>query len=216
MQYSKHLFLIFSNNFYFKPRFFCTSFLMGFRFNEQDNFRPTCSSYRGSTLFIRLVYNYAFTKKFGRGRSKIRPAIKTAMDRQFGPTGSQNRRVGNEDILVVKEICLLGFIIDQSLNFTKFVSNLSIQRIFYLVTSTFILPYFDYCSTLLCYFSKEAINKLAKRTTITLLNNWPNQKSGEITFEHFYSTLINCFVIKRSMLKFSTVNQSHEAWALAC
>ncbi|RNA26234.1 hypothetical protein BpHYR1_031117 [Brachionus plicatilis] len=27
---------------------------------------------------------------------------------------------------------------------------------------TFILPYFDYCSTLLCYFSKEEINKSAK------------------------------------------------------
>ncbi|RNA02075.1 hypothetical protein BpHYR1_041785 [Brachionus plicatilis] len=53
---------------------------------------------------------------------------------------------------------------------------ISIKRIFYLATSTFILPYFDYCSTLLCYFLKEAIDKLAKRTTITLLNQWPNQK----------------------------------------
>ncbi|RNA41374.1 hypothetical protein BpHYR1_026043 [Brachionus plicatilis] len=37
-----------------KPKIFCSSFLMGFRcnqfrYNEQDNFRPTCSLYRGST-----------------------------------------------------------------------------------------------------------------------------------------------------------------------
>ncbi|RNA39673.1 hypothetical protein BpHYR1_022099 [Brachionus plicatilis] len=58
---------------------------------------------------------------------------------------------------------LLSFKIDKNLNFQNLL------RLFYLSTSvkiqflkTFILPYFDYCSTLLCYFSKEAIIELAK------------------------------------------------------
>ncbi|RNA11666.1 hypothetical protein BpHYR1_048534 [Brachionus plicatilis] len=50
-----------------------------------------------------------------------------------------------------------------------FVNSLWMKRIFYLAISTFILPYFDYCSTLLCYFSKEAINKLAKSYYISLI-----------------------------------------------
>ncbi|RNA00142.1 hypothetical protein BpHYR1_035134, partial [Brachionus plicatilis] len=112
-------------------------------------------------------------------------------------------RVGNEDILVIKEICVLGFIIDQNLNFTKFVSNLSIQRIFYLATS-------------LEANSFNEINNALEKNSNNLIEPMAKSKSGEKTFEHFYSRLINCFVIKRSMLKFSTVNQSHEAWALAC
>ena len=78
---------------------------------------------------------------------------------------------------VVKEFKLLGFTIDTKLNFMKLVSEtclgvnrklFSIKRLFYLCTSvkiqffkTFILPYFDYVFTLICYFSKEAIPRLA-------------------------------------------------------
>ena len=78
---------------------------------------------------------------------------------------------------VVNEFKLLGFTIDNKLNFMKLVSEVclavnkklfSIKRLFYLCTSvkiqffkTFILPYFDYVFTLLLYFSKEAIQRLA-------------------------------------------------------
>ncbi|RNA02644.1 hypothetical protein BpHYR1_010151 [Brachionus plicatilis] len=64
---------------------------------------------------------------------------------------------------LVEEITFLGYKIDQNLNFSNFACSVSLVRLFYLSTSTFILPYFDYCSTLLCYFSKEAIIKLAKK-----------------------------------------------------
>ena len=80
-------------------------------------------------------------------------------------------------ICIVKEFKLLGFTIDTKLNFMKLVSEtclavnrklFSIKRLFYLCTSvkiqffkTFILPYFDYIFTLICYFSKEAIQRLA-------------------------------------------------------
>ena len=80
-------------------------------------------------------------------------------------------------ISVVKEFKLLGFTIDSKLNFMKLVSEtclavnrklFSIKRLFYLCFSvkiqffkTFILPYFDYVFTLICYFSKEAIQRLA-------------------------------------------------------
>jgi hypothetical protein len=78
---------------------------------------------------------------------------------------------------VVSEFKLLGFTIDNKLNFMKLVSEVclsvnkklfSIKRLFYLCTSvkiqffkTFILPYFDYVFTLILYFSKEAIQRLA-------------------------------------------------------
>ena len=78
---------------------------------------------------------------------------------------------------VVSEFKLLGFTIDNKLNFMKLVSEVcltvnkklfSIKRLFYLCTSvkiqffkTFILPYFDYIFTLILYFSKEAIQRLA-------------------------------------------------------
>jgi hypothetical protein len=80
-------------------------------------------------------------------------------------------------IKVVDNFKLLGFTIDNRLNFMKLVSEtclsvnkklFSIKRLFYLCTSvkiqffkTFILPYFDYVFTIICYFSKEAIQRLA-------------------------------------------------------
>jgi hypothetical protein len=80
-------------------------------------------------------------------------------------------------IKVVDEFKLLGFTIDKKLNFVKLVSETclavnrklySIKRLFYLCTSvkiqffkTFVLPYFDYIFSIICYFSKEAIQRLA-------------------------------------------------------
>ncbi|RNA13465.1 hypothetical protein BpHYR1_011036, partial [Brachionus plicatilis] len=58
--------------------------------------------------------------------------------------------------------------------------------------------------------SFNEINNTLKKNNNNLIEPMAKSKSGEKTFEHFYSRLINCFVIKRSI-----VNQSHEAWALA-
>jgi len=82
-----------------------------------------------------------------------------------------------QKIEVVKSFKLLGVTIDNKLNFSKYVGDLrnnvnkrlfSINRLFYLATSvkiqffkSFILPHFDYCSTLLLYFSKQMIQKIA-------------------------------------------------------
>ena len=71
---------------------------------------------------------------------------------------------------------LLGVTIDNKLNFTEHCSNLkkivnkklySIKRLFFLCTSvkihffkTFILPYFDYCLSLIIYFPPSAYQSL--------------------------------------------------------
>ncbi|RNA09877.1 hypothetical protein BpHYR1_052667 [Brachionus plicatilis] len=80
-------------------------------------------------------------------------------------------KIGDQDILVVREICLLGFIIDQILNLTKFASNLS--------TKIFILPN-----------SNNLIEPIAKSKCVA-------------KFELFNLNIL-------------FVNQSLEAWALAC
>ena len=84
----------------------------------------------------------------------------------------------NEDIKVsvVNSFKLLGVTIDNKLNFTEHCSNLkkivnkklySIKRLFFLCTSvkihffkTFILPYFDYCLSLIIYFPPSAYQSL--------------------------------------------------------
>jgi hypothetical protein len=79
---------------------------------------------------------------------------------------------------VVKEFKLLGVTIDSKLDFGQYVSDTcskvytrlcSIKNLFYLSTSvkvqffkTFILPHFDYCSSLYVYFPKQAIRRLSK------------------------------------------------------
>ena len=81
-------------------------------------------------------------------------------------------------ISVVKEFKLLGIWLDDKLSFKLHVSKTcmlinrklySIKNIFYLSNDvklqffkTFILPYFDYSISLLVYFSKESVRKLAK------------------------------------------------------
>lgn len=90
----------------------------------------------------------------------------------------------NIEIKCVNEFKLLGVTLDSKLSFNTHVSNLSrcinsklfsIKRIFYLSTSvkvqffkTFILPYFDYCSTLMIYFSKSLIQKLCNKYYLCL------------------------------------------------
>ena len=77
---------------------------------------------------------------------------------------------------VVETFKLLGVTLDNKLNFLEHCSNLkkvinrklfSIKRLFYLATSvkihffkTFILPYFDYCLSLIIYFPKSTFQSL--------------------------------------------------------
>ena len=83
---------------------------------------------------------------------------------------------GNK-ITVVTSFKLLGVTIDQKLNFAQYVGDLkrtinrrmySIKRLFFLPTAvkiqfvkTFLLPHFDYCSSLYIYFSKALLQKLS-------------------------------------------------------
>ena len=125
------------------------------------------------------------------------------------PTVSLN----NVDVLVVKEFKLLGVTLDHKLNFDKHVAIMcrqinsklfSIKRLFSLSTSvkmqffkTFVLPYFDYCASLLVYFPKAAVLKLSKCFYICLFKlfkysfrNGPNDTNdfllnyGLFSFEH--------------------------------
>jgi hypothetical protein len=79
-------------------------------------------------------------------------------------------------VSVVNSFKLLGVTLDNKLNFTEHSSNLkkivnkklySIKRLFFLCTSvkihffkTFILPYFDYCLSLIIYFPPSAYQSL--------------------------------------------------------
>ncbi len=85
--------------------------------------------------------------------------------------------IGNKNIEVVSSFKLLGIEIDNKLNFSKYIGEIrktinmkihSIKRLFYLSTpvkiqffKTFILPCFDYCSTLAIYIPKRMIQKIA-------------------------------------------------------
>ena len=85
--------------------------------------------------------------------------------------------IGNSCVQIVEKFRLLAVLIDSKLNFEQNVSQLriqvnrkiySIKKLFFLPLEikiqffkTFIVPIFDYCSTLLIYYSKQAIQKLA-------------------------------------------------------
>jgi hypothetical protein len=85
--------------------------------------------------------------------------------------------ISGHNVKVVGCFRLLGIPIDRKLNFHQYASELrksinkklySIKKLFYLsfqvklqFFKTFILPYFDYCSTLIIYFIKTIIQKIA-------------------------------------------------------
>jgi hypothetical protein len=103
-------------------------------------------------------------------------------------------------IKYVKSFKLLGVTIDERLNFNEYISELSktinkrmysIKRIFYLpydvklqFFKTFILPHFDYCLSLVIYFSKKAVTRLAKAYYFCLSKllrfNFINRSTNEI------------------------------------
>jgi hypothetical protein len=92
--------------------------------------------------------------------------------------------ISGHKIKVVTEFKLLGVTIDNKLNFNKYISSIkiivfkkmySIKRLFHLCTAvrlqfykTFIMPYFDYCSTIACYFPKYTLQKLQNCFNLTL------------------------------------------------
>jgi len=95
-------------------------------------------------------------------------------------------KIENLKIEVVHKFKLLGVTLDSKLNFTEHVTTVSksinsklfaIKRLFYLSFNvklqffkSFILPYFDYCLSLVLYYSKLAINKLARIYYFCLIN----------------------------------------------
>ncbi len=83
--------------------------------------------------------------------------------------------INNNEVEVVNNFKLLGVTIDSNLSFCKYTSEMrlsinkrlySIKKLFYLPFSvkmqffkTFILPFFDYCSTIYIYFPKKLFKK---------------------------------------------------------
>ena len=92
--------------------------------------------------------------------------------------------IGNIEVKVVSDFRLLGVTIDNKMNFLKYVGDLrlsinrklfAIKRLFFLSNDvklqffkTFILPYFDYCSSIFIYFTKSAIQKLSNTYNLCL------------------------------------------------
>ena len=94
--------------------------------------------------------------------------------------------IDKNDSEVVNEFRLLGVIIDNKLCFKKHVENtkflvnrklFSIKKIFYLSLSvklqffkTFILPHFDYCSSLAIFYTKTLLNSIEKFFNICIFH----------------------------------------------
>ena len=134
---------------------------------------------------------------------------------------------GNQ-VQVVDTFKLLGITIDNKLNFDKYSCDLrliinrklfSIKRLFYLCTSvkvqffkTFIMPYFDYCLSLLIYFPKATIQRLNSCFNLCLFklfglkfnkniidqNSFNNQLEnfGMVSFKHRFLEKVLSFVHK--------------------
>ena len=138
----------------------------------------------------------------------------------------------DKSIEVVKKFKLLGVQIDNRLNFLSHVSDLrisinkriySIKRLFYLsykvklqFFKSFILPYFDYGLSLLIYFPKRAIQKLANTYNFCLfkLLNIKHDIVLQEDFNQLNNKLnehnIDCFqhriILKLSRFAFKIVN----------
>ena len=128
-----------------------------------------------------------------------------------------NKRVGKQipneisiencQVKVVDNFKLLGVTIDNKLNFDKYSRDLhlsvnkklySIKRLFYLCTSvkiqffkTFVLPYFDYCLSLLIYFPKSTIQRINNCFNLCLFKLLNFKKSSDENIEDFNENLSN-------------------------
>jgi hypothetical protein len=134
---------------------------------------------------------------------------------------------------VVSSFKLLGVIIDNKLTFKNYVCHIknnvnkrlfSFKRLFYLPLSvklqflkTFILPIFDYCLTILIYFPKYSIQKLANYYNLSIFklisnnimlafrvdysedfNTWNSilESHGLNAFQHRIIYRLSCFIHK--------------------
>ena len=134
---------------------------------------------------------------------------------------------------VVSVFKLLGVLIDNKLSFTQHVCSVknsvnkrlySFKRLFYLPLSvklqflkTFILPIFDYCSTICIYFPKYSIQKLANYYNMSIFkllstshilsfrantsddfNRWNDilKFHGLFAFQHRIIYRLSCFIHK--------------------
>ena len=122
-------------------------------------------------------------------------------------------QIDSGTIEIVETFKLLGVTIDSRLNFVNHVNNVSksilsklyaIKRLFYLSFNvkmlffkTFILPYFDYCLSLIIYFSKTAISKLSKVFYICLFKLFKfnflmiSLHSSDVIFPCLFSAMMN-------------------------
>ena len=126
--------------------------------------------------------------------------------------------IAGTQVEIVDKFRLLGVTIDSKLNFETHVSELkrqinrriySIKKLFYLSFTvkmhffkTFILPSFDYCLSLLIYYSKNAIQKLANSYYLCLFKlyklsfcsddyNQVNEKLKKIGIFDFHYRIVN-------------------------
>jgi hypothetical protein len=122
------------------------------------------------------------------------------------------------DIKVVDNFKLLGVIIDNKLNFLQYACQLkkminkkmySIKRLFYLSTAvklqffkTFILPYFDYCLSLIIYFPKVVIQKMSNCFNITIYKLLKIKSNGYITLDSDFNKL-NVLLSKFGLFNFT-------------
>jgi hypothetical protein len=138
--------------------------------------------------------------------------------------------IHNQHVEVVKQFRLLGVELDQNLKFSFFVADIckkvnrrifAVKRLFFITHKvkiqffkTFILPYFDYCTTLLIYFNKAMIYKLFKCYYVCLFRlfkynffgkdlisiNQVLQRFGLTTIQYRIFTRIALFINKLSKL----------------
>jgi len=120
-----------------------------------------------------------------------------------------NNKLIEIKVSVVTSFKLLGVTIDNKLTFTEHCSNIkkivnwkmySIKRLFYLCTSvkiqffkTFILPYFDYCLSLIIYFPSAAYQSLCNCFNLCLFklfNFKPEYNSEEEDEEKIMSDFL--------------------------
>ena len=126
----------------------------------------------------------------------------------------------NHTIKVVNFFKILGITVDYELKFLKYVCDLrlavnkrlySIKRLFFLsypvkllFFKTFILPYFDYCSTLFIYFPKETIQKISNIYNFCLFKlfkfNFKILSIDDINLFNIYLEKWNLFTFQHRIL----------------
>ena len=128
------------------------------------------------------MFDWITHKKLFLNWSKIKFMI--IANTKAGARHPVNIELENNLIEVVPEFKLLGCTINDKLRFDKHVKNhkyaicrklFTIKNLFFLsfdikvhFFKTFLLPHFDYCSSLFVYFSNTLLNKLYKLYNLSL------------------------------------------------